>query len=151
MKIVRTSLTVLIILNLIFIWGNSILPRQKSADISNTVETVVEKIVASAEDKEDILEVVVRKAAHIIEFAMLGALLTLRMYLGGVRRFWLISFCCAVAVGGIDETIQVFSNRGALVSDVAFDAIGGLLGVAIAAFVIFFIKLIRRKRLRINA
>lgn len=141
----KRILTLLIVLTLIFIWGNSLLSREVSGAIS---DAVMEKMNAAASwlglgddfftvmrdvDGDGIDEPsshLVRKAAHVTEFAVLAALLWLRIERKGVQRSGSV-FLLGVITGAADETIQIFSYRGSMVRDVFIDAAGVLLGLSI--------------------
>ena len=66
--------TALLLCNLIFIWGNSLLPGEISGAISDWVKAILETLFGSTgEDTPGGFPI--RKLAHFTEFACLGALL----------------------------------------------------------------------------
>ena len=140
MKKRQRLLSILIILALVFIWGNSLLSKPASKAISdiivNALYAIGEKLgisLSASEATEEALDTstfFVRKAAHLTEFAVLAALIYLRLETTGKKRI-LTAFLCAAAVGAIDETIQIFSHRGSQIRDVFIDAAGALLGLLI--------------------
>jgi VanZ family protein len=71
-------------------------------------------------------DLVLRKLAHVAEYAVLGALLT-----RALGRAWLAA-ALAVAYAVTDEVHQHFvPGRVGSVTDVAIDALGALLGVVV--------------------
>ena len=72
----------------------------------------------------------VRKAAHIMEFAALTALIWLRLETKGRRRD-LVSFGLGALAGVSDEVLQIFTHRGNELRDVFIDAFGALAGLCL--------------------
>ena len=68
----------------------------------------------------------VRKAAHVAEFFLLSLFTALFL-----RRRALLAFPVCFAAAFLDETIQLFSDRGAQVQDVWIDLIGIAVGTAL--------------------
>lgn len=119
--------TALLAANLIFIWGNSLLPGEVSGAISDWVKAVI-ALVFRGDGEDTGSGFLIRKLAHFTEFACLGALLA--WYFGMRRRPWALGFCLGAAAAAIDETIQIFvPNRGPRLQDVAIDCCGVLTGM----------------------
>jgi len=81
------------------------------------------------------VQLVARKAAHITEYAILGALL-LRAFSRGAEshawRYALTAWCAAVACAGLDEFHQSFvASRTGSPIDVLIDASGAFFGLII--------------------
>lgn len=94
------------------------------------------------------LEVILRKAAHIIEFCILGALWYGFFYLSPNGRFkpttaaFLVSLIYAVS----DEVHQYFvPGRAARLYDVGFDALGIVLGISTVIFILWRYKMWKQK------
>ena len=86
----------------------------------------------------DILHFLIRKAAHLTEYFILGAL-TFRAIRadaeGWTVRWALVAVALATAVAAIDETHQMFvPSRTASVWDVMLDAVGATLAQTVAWF-----------------
>ncbi len=119
---------VLLTANLLFIWGNSLLPAEISAAISGWLRELLADILpgggeASLGSGDGIL----RKIAHFLEFGCLGALLTWRM--GMLDRPWGLALAGGFAAACVDETIQCFvPGRGPGIGDVLLDTAGALTG-----------------------
>ncbi|MBQ2853888.1 MAG: VanZ family protein [Oscillospiraceae bacterium] len=118
---------ILLILNLIFIWGNSLLPAQISQAFSDWVKELLSSGSGSgvaATSGSGVL----RKIAHFAEFASLGFLLLLRQRLQG-KADWKAP-AVAVLTACIDETIQLFvPGRGPGIMDVVLDVCGAAAGM----------------------
>ena len=155
----KRILTVLLVCILVFIWGNSLVSRELSGEISDGImaamNTAAEKLglgsdfftYMSDEDGDGVAEQPtshwIRKAAHVTEFAAFAAVLFLRLESGGKKRFF-TAWGLAALTGAIDETIQIFSHRGSQVKDVVIDTGGALLGLGVV-LLIFWIRKRREK------
>ena len=129
----RVCITLLII-NLAFIWGNSLLPGSVSGAISNWVKDLLTKLLPflfqgpAGESSGGLI----RKLAHFTEFAALG-----------VTFCWLFGMLCDVRIKQIalalssgaltacvDETIQRFvPDRHGCLPDVCIDTAGVITGI----------------------
>lgn len=152
----------LILCNLALIFGFSSESREESGSRSREVTVLVAKILypnldtLSEEEQETAVESLhgyVRKAAHFLEFALLGwltaALATLiRGYFGLSVRVFLTAgapggFCLLTAAA--DETYQIFTNRGASPVDVCIDFCGGLCGILFLHAIVWTVTAVRRR------
>lgn len=131
------------------IFWNSMQNAQTSNDLSDGVLTVVKPILSRlVGDSEEIMDLIVRKAAHFVEFAALG--LCLGGLADGLRaRFWhnsLVFFplFTVLSVAVTDEFIQSFSDRTSAVKDVILDFCGGAFGLAVMVLVLTALQRIRR-------
>ena len=122
------ALTLLVLL-LVFIWGNSLLPAEYSAAISGWIWELLGDFGGGFGIPEDAVgDGPLRKAAHFMEFASLGALLLWITVLTGKQG--LLALAGGVAVACVDETIQIFvPGRGPAVADVLLDSAGVLTGL----------------------
>jgi len=119
--------TALLILNIAFIWGNSLLPGEVSGAFSDWVKEILAKLFAS-DDLQDSGGGLLRKIAHFSEFAMLGILFSWRFGMLQKKLHWaaVSGFLTACA----DETIQRFvPDRGPSIWDVGIDTCGVLTGM----------------------
>lgn len=115
--------------NLIFIWGNSLLPGEVSGAFSDWVKSLLAHIFPM-DGPEASGGFLLRKLAHFSEFAFLGVWLgwLFAMMKKGVLlpAFWGVAAAC------VDETIQCFvPGRGPGLRDVAIDSCGVLTGLAL--------------------
>ena len=107
----KTFFHVLIVLALIFIWGNSFLG------------TASYKLSGSLKDFLGMDELVLRKLAHLTEYAVLGAVLALA--LRKTKHKLIIVLGSGLAVAVIDELIQSISlYRHSSPFDVLLDMCG---------------------------
>ncbi len=125
-KIWRVALPVCIALWVAFIWSRSLMSAEASTEDSSRVAQWLMGLFGW-ETQPEWLTYVIRKTAHLAEFAVLGVLW------GGweqtcARRLW----PWGLAVGAIDECLQFFApGRAPMVTDVVIDTVGFLCGVAI--------------------
>lgn len=139
-------LVLLLALTLAFIWGNSLLPRTESQEISRGLLAelcaALETLGLHLDPQNDHW---LRKLAHFGEFAVLGAELCALLLLN--RRVRLQGFVnCAfagLAVAVTDEALQLISNRGSQVQDVLLDFAGFVTGLLLCGLLC---GMIRRKR-----
>lgn len=135
-------LAVLLALTAVFIFGNSLLPKRVSKAISAAV-TIALGGEPEPEPPEDECpkkqgprgpEYYIRKAAHLLEFAALGAEVALLLALCGREGKRALPPLLAVGVAAslLDETLQIFSSRGPLVSDIWIDIAGFTIGAGVA-------------------
>ncbi|MEF9894733.1 MAG: VanZ family protein, partial [Clostridia bacterium] len=90
----------------------------------------------------------VRKSAHLLEYALLAALLTLALHKMGPRGA-LIAVCTCVLLAMLDETRQMFSGgRSPLATDVLIDSLGAGLG-ALSSFGVIWLR--KRRKPRANS
>ncbi len=121
----------LFVLVLCFIFGNSVLSREASGAISHFVAEIIGKVSGGDTGEEG--HYLIRKMAHLIEFAALGAISHLffdSLIRDKYRKYVTISFV-GMATPLIDETIQIFSDRGSAIADVWIDMGGYLIGTAV--------------------
>ena len=133
--------TVLLILNLVFIWGNSMLPFSVSSALSQWVKDLI-RLFPPGNGEGSQGHGLLRKVAHFCEFCMLGFLFA---WLYGMQwKTWssvaLLSIGCASATACLDEVIQIFSpGRNPNILDVGLDTAGAAAGVAVlwAGYIIY--------------
>ena len=119
---------VLLITNILFIWGNSLMPGSVSGAISGFVWDVFRSIFSGLSGGGGGGHGLLRKVAHFTEFGCLGALLTWLMSMLGKPRAWSLAGSFLVACS--DETIQCFvPNRGPAFKDVLIDTSGAAIGM----------------------
>ena len=131
-------LVLLLVLTLAFIWGNSLLPRTESQEISRGL---LAELCAALEhvgmhlDPQN--EHWLRKLAHFGEFGLLGAELCTLLFLNRRARPQGFVNCAfaGLAVAVTDEALQLISNRGSQVQDVLLDFAGFLAGFLLCGLV----------------
>ena len=119
--------TALLIANLCFIWGNSLLPGEISGALSDWVKSILEAILPG-----DGISTpgggLLRKLAHFTEFATLGIWLFWLFSMLGKHRS--LALLCGTLAACMDETIQIFvPDRGPGLRDVIIDTCGVVAGM----------------------
>ena len=121
----------LLIVNLAFIWGNSLLPGEISGAFSDWVKSLLAPLFGWDQDGSG-GGGLLRKIAHFTEFACLGVCLRWFWGMLNQRKWPLWSLLCGAAAAIIDETIQLFvPDRGPAIKDVGIDTLGVCLGIVI--------------------
>ena len=122
-----TLCAVLLLCNLVFIWGNSLLPAETSGQISGTLKVFLDGLFNPGEATLS-GDGLLRKFAHFAEFGALGLLLGWLFGMLGKKR--LPAFALGVAAACIDETIQIFvPGRSPGIRDVCIDSCGAAAGM----------------------
>lgn len=120
----------------LFIFVNSAMDCESSHGISENVINIIidneenEDNTENVETKET-WKLVVRKGAHMIEFAFLGiSVICLSLMIYGRYRKSIIgfSFFYVLAIAVLDEYIQSFSDRSSSTGDIILDFCGALIG-----------------------
>lgn len=133
----RRGLALLIVINLAFIWGNSLLSGETSGEISGGLLAWLTEILGSLPFEEFLL----RKLGHFSEFACLGLLHTLYWESCGQKGFhrFTMPLLCALLAACCDETIQSFvPNRNPSVIDVWIDTFGACVGISVITAIHYF-------------
>lgn len=148
MKRTKTRMTVclsLLVLVLVFIWGNSCLPAEQSRAFSIWVRNLLAPlfgwpiITRPGGSGSGLL----RKVAHFTEFSWLGLCLSWLMHMLRTKKTeaFLLATAAGVAAACIDEGIQFFiPGRGPGWKDVGIDTLGLLLGISVICLISFIFK-----------
>lgn len=124
-EILRILLLVLIVLNVAFIFFQSTLSPEESVEKSDEVGDIIAEVIPPETPVGGYVQDNVRKIAHFVEFMMLGIWSALYVVLTIPTLKWCaISFPPALLCALLDESIQIFSERGPSVSDVWLDFLG---------------------------
>ncbi len=144
-KIICIILIVTVITVNTLIFANSFADVTASTQSSNAVTDV---IAPDRDPEDETIELAIRKAAHLIEYAVLGiAVMGLVVYEKRIfkKSFYSISLFYVLAVAVLDEHIQSFSDRTSSTGDILLDFLGALIGFAIVLVIHFiFVKLKKR-------
>ena len=120
----------LLIANVLFIWGNSLLPGSVSGAISGWVRDALSFLFPGGAAAPDSGHGLLRKLAHFTEFACLGALFA--WLFGMYRKPLFLALPCGFLIACADEIIQRFvPDRGPAFKDVLIDTSGVLVGIGL--------------------
>jgi VanZ family protein len=132
MHIKRFIITLFIIGMVFFIWYNSLQDARHSTAESRYVLSLLLHYARSAYITLHLHLAMLRKLAHLTEFALLGMGLRIFTLLlsGPPKKKWVL--LVGVSVAAIDEGLQLFSpGRSAELRDVALDTLGVFLGMLV--------------------
>lgn len=119
----------LLILNLCFIWGNSLLPGEISGRFSDWVKELLLAVLPGGTPGGN-GGGLLRKLAHFTEFACLGAVLC--WLTGMLQKQPALALILGTAAACMDETIQRFvPDRGPSLWDVGIDTCGVIVGILV--------------------
>ncbi|MBR5301381.1 MAG: VanZ family protein [Clostridia bacterium] len=131
------------------IYAMSAMPGNTSGETSGRLTELAFKIISllfgrkAAGISADELHLLIRKAAHMTEYAILFLLFQRALRMEGAKRPGLYALAMCAAYAGTDEFHQKFvDGRGPSVIDVGIDT----LGAAIAWGMTRMISIIKRKR-----
>ena len=132
-------LTILISVTLAVIWIHSMMPGDVSSEESGFVYELLAPFLKVLLPDEWVTEHLVRKMAHFSEYAVLGVeMMALAGLRGRVRPQFLVNVLYSgLTVAFIDETIQIFSGRGAMIADMWIDLAGFAVGGALTFLIGF--------------
>ena len=132
-KAAGAVLGILIVCNLCFIWGNSLLSQNDSGSLSFDVMKLLPEFLHQLIPDTNQLVHLLRKTPHFTEFACLGGLSTgLLAVFRKVKPHPVLHLLSGgFLVAAVDETIQIFSHRGSQLQDVWLDFSGFAVGVAV--------------------
>lgn len=149
-RIAVALLSLVIILIVLFIFGNSLKSREESKKDSDTIAEVIEPIVEAVCGREvENVGFIVRKMAHLTEFCILGlAVSGLVLVVDYNRKWWLCGYglLFGLLVAVCDEFIQSFVGRGSAVSDVLIDFSGAIMGFFVLIALVEAVKLVKNKK-----
>lgn len=142
----KRLLTVLSVLTLLFIWGNSALPAAASTVLSDWVRGHLPSFGGGGGGASSYF---VRKLAHFSEFALLGIFVTWLSLIGRPGKMPPVHTIalCGIFTALIDETIQLFNDRSSQVKDVWIDFSGFMAGFLVA-LAIYSVAVRRREKKR---
>ena len=123
---------VLLVLNLAVIWGNSLLNGTESGQMSSGIMAFVMELLRIPADASELVHLIIRKLAHLTEFACLAALISWHLRLVKEKHVhqMLLAVLLAMAAALVDETIQLcIPDRGPSLVDVWIDTLGAALGM----------------------
>lgn len=132
-------LIIAIVLTVIFIFSNSLKPKDQSLEDSNTVGGFISSLFPPESDIGKFILEYIRKIAHFTEYGLLGieaALLVIFFFKKRITAA-LLSLNISLVVAVIDESLQYLSERGPSISDVWID-VGGFAFFSLLTYGIAF-------------
>ena len=149
-KIKILTLIVSVIITVGFIWGNSCLSVETSAEESGKVFNGLKVVFDFIFGKDVVNHNGMRKITHFCEFFLLGIEINALYYqLYGQKKESLFKILpIGLAVAAIDEGIQILSHRGPAVIDVLIDFSGYVTACFIS--IIFVLIMVKRIKKRAN-
>lgn len=141
-------LNALIVIMLIFIWGHSMVPAVQSSEESGYWATYLIPILKMFVGEKLATEYLVRKLAHFSEYAVFGFIVSLRVRQSQKLDIKLIGKAegASFLTAFLDESIQVLSGRGPMITDVWIDSFGAFTGIFLCSLIVFVAE--RRKHAR---
>jgi len=147
-SIIRIMLIILMILTLLFIFVHSMIPPEQSTEESNKVGEIVGEIIPPETPVGNYVQINLRKIAHFVEFALLGAEIAIyiMIYERKVTR-GALTYPIALILAFFDESIQMFSGRGPAILDVWID-FSGFASLSLLIFGVWslFLFVVRRTK-----
>lgn len=152
--------TFLVIIWMIVIFAFSAQPAQQSSKTSHSVSYKIaewqnrllrqEKTEQALSKQAESMQLVIRKSAHMGEFAILAALLFVHFnfYPLKIQQKLLLALAVTTGYAASDEIHQLFvPGRAGRLSDVCIDSLGGILGLI---FCLIIIRLYNRRKNKIE-
>ncbi len=148
MKLNRKRLViflVLIVLAIGFIFYNSLQNSEESHKASGIIENIVKPLIDKifGEGSVDI-NFIVRKAAHLTEFCVLGFVVMGVVITVGIKYLGYGLFS-VLAIAVTDEYIQSFMDRTSSVKDVLIDFTGAMIGFVICTVLYLIAHTLKKK------
>ena len=145
--IILVILIGLVVCSTAFILVNSLMDFERSHGSSG----VITDIITSTDDADewDHTDMIVRKLAHVIEYAFLGfSSACLLSFISRIYNFRLYGygFFFVLLIAVIDEHIQSFSDRVSSTSDILLDFVGAILGFSLVLLIVLIIGTILKKK-----
>ena len=151
-KVWVSVLSVLIVITLCFIFGNSLKGPDESMKQSDAVGDVLRPIIDPDEKLTDEeFSFFVRKSGHFVEYAILGFESALLAFVLGGGLTLLGATCPAfgcLLMANVDEFIQSFTDRGSKVADVFIDFGGAVTGIVVGFALAYAVRYIYKRRIR---
>ena len=136
----------LVVLVIFFIWDNSLQNDISSDGLSLTITQWLSPILYKLGITGDMwsLNRIVRKLAHVFEFAVLGGCLYVALHQFNREYAGLKVIAIGLVIAILDECLQLTSiGRHASIRDVAIDTAGVIIGVSVVQVILSIYRRIR--------
>ena len=148
-RIVKYGLELfLIVMITLFIFSNSLAGYDQSHHTSDSVSQII--LPNEYSDNEDIL-LIVRKIAHLIEYALLGIAVTVLLKCiekDFQRKTYSVVLFYTLFVAVLDEHIQSFSDRTSSTADILLDFAGAIIGMVLVFGAVGLFRFFKRAKKR---
>lgn len=142
---VRIALILLVLATIAHAFYQSSLPPEKSTQQSDKVGEIIEEIVPPETKPGEYIQQNIRKLAHFTEFFFLGLWAALYAVFFARKAVSFVNLCFfGMAIALLDETVQIFSQRGPSVKDVWIDLFGYAAALLLVLFVLLIVYVIRQ-------
>ncbi|MBE6933614.1 MAG: hypothetical protein E7462_00950 [Ruminococcaceae bacterium] len=142
----RTVMLVIITVITLGIFINSC----ENTTVSYQSSGMIAQVIPSGDGADMVSrEILVRKAAHLIEFAVLGiAVIGLVLFERSrfQRSVYGLALFYVLAVAVADEYIQSFSDRTSSTGDIVLDFLGALIGFGCVLLVHFIVRQMKKRK-----
>ncbi|MBR5337841.1 MAG: VanZ family protein [Lachnospiraceae bacterium] len=144
-KRLKMVLTVLIMISIAVAWGHSAMPVPVSQAESGFFLDFLKPYLRVFMPDDAITDHLIRKIAHFSEYGLMGIEMTAFLAVSDrlKPRFFINTLFSGLTIALIDETIQIISGRGPLISDLWIDLGGFVTGGLLTGIIVY---LIRRKK-----
>ena len=140
----RIVLVLLVLATIAHAFYQSSLPPEKSTQQSDKVGDIIEEIVPPETKPGEYIQKNIRKLAHFTEFFFLGLWASLYVALFSRKTVSFLNLCFfGTAIALLDETVQIFSERGPSVKDIWIDLFGYATALLLVLFVLLTVYVIR--------
>ena len=132
-----------------FIWSNSLANGEQSTAQSGFFSDLFARIFDITRTPFDFLYSHLRKLAHVLEFALLGAEVCLFVWLNFKPRLITLALgvLAGIAVAATDEAIQLtVPGRVGALTDVCIDTLGILLGTLFVSGICLIVTRCRKRK-----
>lgn len=144
----------IILLILIFIWMYIVFGFSKhTGETSSSLSSRIANFFTNDENIVRIIEPIIRKIAHLSEYALggfliYGFLLTFEI---SSKKQIIISILLGIIYAITDEVHQLFvPGRSGQVKDVYIDSLGVILGVCVLLFIVKIVQFVKSKSIQNN-
>lgn len=146
-RLLQITLILLIFATVIHAFFQSSLPPKESAEVSDKVGEIIEEIIPPETKPGEYIQKNLRKLAHFSEFFFLGLCTAAYTVIYFRKKGGFLSlFPFGMITALLDETVQIFSKRGASVKDIWIDTLGYSSAAVCVLLVFLTVLLVRRIR-----
>ncbi len=146
-KVLLIIFSIITILILIFIFGNSLFSKDQSSTESGFIYNLCKPLLDFIFGKDVITHNIFRKMAHFSEYMLISLDIMILYIIKNNDSFYkniYYPISIGLFIGVIDESLQIISDRGPAILDVLIDYSGYLTGIIIVILIKMIIKLVKK-------